>query len=819
MKQLFLIGAIFMASAAFSQQQTVEDPTSTTIVEKEEGKWQRARIFYKNNENLALLAAQGLAFDHGKSKPGVYFESDFTENQLALARMIGCDVEVLIDDVKVFYKERGSIENLSNRSVLAEKNTACTGGGSNEPSYATPTNWELGSMGGFYTYTEMLAELDDMATQYPNLITVKAPISTFQTEEGRPIYWVKISDNPNTDEAEPEMLYDAIHHAREPAAMQQLIYYMWYLLENYSSNTEVQGIVDNTELYFIPILNPDGYQYNCTQDPTGGGMWRKNRRNNGGGKYGVDNNRNYHFVDLNTGEVWNTTGVSSNPADDTYPGTSYLSEVENQAMKWFCENHDFRIALNNHTYDNSLLHPYGYDYNKYTPEEATYVAISDMMVQYQGQGMQGMLSSNLYPAAGDSDDWGYGADLSTKPRIFSFTPEIGTNSDGFWPSINNIENICNAMMWTNITAAHLITNYSKTEDASSYSVTSTSGYFNYTIQRLGLEDPANFTVSINPLSANILSVGSANTHSAMTILQIDEDSVSYILDPSIADGDLIQYEIVIDNGYFTESIAVEKVYGTGTVAFSDPADNLTNWTPTQTWATTTQDYYSASSSITDSPSGDYSNSTNSTITLSGDVDLSVALSATVSFYAKWAIEDNYDYAQFEVSTDGGSTWEPQCGRYTNTGTADQDNGKPLYDGVQSTWVKEEMNLSNYLGQTVKFRFQIVSDQYVTDDGFYFDDLEVSVMNQSSQSVEETNVALRGYPNPAKDIFTISFDNNVGSGDLMITNNLGEVVLVNKLNGQSGKVQLDLTSFSSGIYFYQIRNGESSSVVRKMIVTK
>lgn len=818
MKQLILSVAVLAVTGIFAQSsinQTIE-VSSHAPAEK----WQRARIFYQSNEQLALLASQGLALDHGKSKPGVYFESDFTENQLSIARMVGCQVEVLIDDVKAFYVEGGKPENLKPKS-LEEKNTSCTGGGTaGVPTYNTPSNWELGSMGGFYTYNEILSELDDMATQYPNLITVKAPISTFQTEEGRPIYWVKISDNANTDEAEPEMLYDAIHHAREPAAVQQLIYYMWYLLENYSSNSEVQSIVDNTELYFIPVLNPDGYQYNCTQDPNGGGMWRKNRRNNGGGDYGVDNNRNYHYIDDNSNEVWNTTGVSSNPGNDTYPGTNFFSEVENQAMKWFCENHDFRMALNNHTYDNSLLFPYGYDYNKYTPEHNTYLAISDMMVQYNGLGMTAMISSGLYPASGDSDDWGYGADLATKPRIFSFTPEIGT--DGFWPNINNVENICNSMMWTNLTAAHLITNYARVEDASEYTVSQTSGYFLYTIQRLGIENPANFTVSINPISSNILSVGGANAHNGMSMLQTDLDSVSFVLSSSISAGDAIQYEILIDNGYYVESIGVEKVFGQGSVVFSDAANNTSNWTVSQSWSTTTQDYYSPSSSITDSPNGNYSNGINKTIVLSNSIDLANALSASVSFYAKWDIEDNYDYVQFEVSTNGGSTWEPQCGNYTNAGTSDQDQGKPLYDGTQNNWVKEEINLSDYLGQTVKFRFQIVSDNFVNADGFYFDDMEVSVIEGSSQSVEENLISVSGYPNPASDVYYIDYDLqglNASNYQVEFTNHVGQIVSVIPVSGTKGKMSINLTDFPAGMYYYHLTNGVERSAAQKIMVTR
>ena len=83
----------------------------------------------------------------------------------------------------------------------------------------------------------------------------------------------KISDNPNQDENEPEILYDAVHHAREPNSLSQLIFYMYYLLENYGLNDEVTYLVNETEMYFVPCINPDGYIYNQINDPNGGGMW------------------------------------------------------------------------------------------------------------------------------------------------------------------------------------------------------------------------------------------------------------------------------------------------------------------------------------------------------------------------------------------------------------------------------------------------------------------------------------------------------------------------------------------------------------------
>ena len=113
-------------------------------------------------------------------------------------------------------------------------------------------------MGGYFTYQEILDQLDLMRAQFPNLISAKANISTFLTEGtpdnsvspsigGNGIKWIKISDNPDaSSEGEPQLLYTSIHHAREPISLSQLIFYMWYLLENYDSDDEIRSIVDNT---------------------------------------------------------------------------------------------------------------------------------------------------------------------------------------------------------------------------------------------------------------------------------------------------------------------------------------------------------------------------------------------------------------------------------------------------------------------------------------------------------------------------------------------------------------------------------------------
>lgn len=813
---LFSLGALL----GLNPIAQVSNSLSTTNVQQstQKLKYSRAKIYYNGMKGLMLLANQGIPVDHGHHKRGVFIESDFSENDINTARMLGMDVEILIDDVSAFYVERN--KNLSDVNV--EKNASCSGGGSSTYSYPTPTNYNHGSMGGFLTLSELYSELDDMATLYPNLITVKAPIGSYQTHEGRPIYWVRISDNPNTDEAEPEVLYTAIHHAREPEAMQQLVYYMWYLLENYATNQEVQAILDNTELYFIPMVNPDGYYHNVVNDPNGGGMHRKNKRNVGTSNPGVDNNRNYDYIDGNGNSVWGTSGVSSNTNNDTYPGTGPFSEPENQAIKYFVENHSIKLALNNHTYDNSLLYPFGYANNQLTPDNSTYVAISNMMVAQNT--MTNMISASLYPAAGDSDDFMYG-ETSTHSKIFAFTPEIGLNSDGFWPSVNRIDPLAESMVYLNLTSAHLVSNYAKSEDLTPLIIESTTGYFNYSLQRLGLEDPSNFTVSILPIT-NITTVGSPNSHNSMTLLQQDIDSISYTLDANIQPGDEIKYVISVDNGQYLSNDTVTKIYGQAQIVFSDNANSLSNWTNSG-WATTSSAYYSASSSITDSPNGNYSNNQDKSIELTNGVDLNNAVAASVSFYAKWEIEADWDWVQFEISTDGGSTWIPQCGNYTNLGVSDQGaaDGEPLYDGFQTTWIKEEIDLTDYLGQTIKARFRLVSDGGVTEDGFYYDDFEINVVYGTSAIEELTaNGAYLGQnvPNPSTNQTRIDYilPESIAIASLNIINHTGQIVVAKLITSADQKVYVNTSNLAQGVYFYYItdENGYRSGS-KKMAVLK
>ena len=776
--------------------------------------YSKARIYYNSAEDFQKLVQSGIAMDHGKHKKGVFFESDFSATEISIAQNLGATVEILIDDVQQYYIERNQ-----NTKTPTFKNTTCSNSGSGTPTYTNPTNYNHGSMAGFLTYIEVMREIDSMALLYPNLITARATIDTFTTHEGRNLFWVRMSDNANTKESEPEILYDAVHHAREAISIHQMIYYMWYLLENYATNPQVQAIIDNTELYFVPFINPDGFLYNESTNPSGGGMWRKNRRVHGNGDFGVDNNRNYDYTDSTLGTTWGTVGISTNTNSDVHCGPYAFSEPENNAMRWFVEQHDFKLALNFHSYSNLLLYPFGFQTGLYCPDDATFYAISEEMVAENN--FSNSPGWALYETSGGSDDWMYG-ETQNHNKIYSFTPEIGSGAQGFWPIEADIDPLCQGMMHLDLTAAHLVNNYAKATDLQPLMIENQNGFLYYDIQRLGLNGSGDFTVSISPVSANILSLGSSNTHLGMSLIQTINDSISYSLSPSIVSGDLITYVIVLDNGLFTINDTITKTYGTQQTIFTDNANNLTNWVVSQTWGTTTSTYYSASSSITDSPTGNYGDGVNKTITLTNAINLTNVISANMSFYAKWAIEAGWDYVQVEVSTNNGATWIPQCGKYTHSGNSDQDFNQPLYDGFQNTWVLEEINLSDYIGQNIKVRFQIVADGGVTEDGFYFDDFQVNVVYGSTgvETLTENGAFLgESYPNPTKDNATINYvlPKGESTSSLVLTNTLGQVISKTPISSIKNKITISTSQLEQGIYYYFIENENSRTSSKKMMV--
>ncbi len=386
----------------------------TSVSFAEEPHHQLVRVYILYDGQIPQLMEHGL--DIVKVQPGEYVEVVTTQTELEALILEGFKVKVIIPDMEKYYKEQYL--------------------------YAEP-------MGGFHTFDEMMALLNQYHQQYPNLIT--APYSIGQSWENRDLWVVKISDNPTVDEDEPEVWYDGLTHAREPIGMQLLLYFIEHLLSNYGTDTTATYIVDNRELFLLPCANPDGYVYNQTTNPNGGGMWRKNRRDNGGGEYGVDLNRNYPFD-------WghDNQGSSGNPGSSTYRGPSPASEPETQAIINYINNRHIAVSHSYHSYGDMVLLPWSADYNGVTPHHADFMAIGNQFAAWNGYTV-GTAWQILYNVNGGSIDWHYGQQ-DEHYRIMAFSCEVGPS---FWPAQGSITALCQENLNTNLHSALVADQYTQ----------------------------------------------------------------------------------------------------------------------------------------------------------------------------------------------------------------------------------------------------------------------------------------------------------------------------------------------------------------------
>ncbi len=188
----------------------------------------------------------------------------------------------------------------------------------------------------YLSYEDTIKFLTEAKAKYPDLIRLQ---SIGETHEGRPIMMVTISQDVAYADLKPALLYTGTIHAREWIGIELAVNFVQYLLDNYPSNPDVVEALTRNTLYMVPCLNPDGFEYSRRHFS----FWRKNRRDNKDGTFGVDLNRNFGVNFRHT----------SNTQSNIYGGPSAFSEPETQAIKQFVEAHDnIRIALDYHSQGN-----------------------------------------------------------------------------------------------------------------------------------------------------------------------------------------------------------------------------------------------------------------------------------------------------------------------------------------------------------------------------------------------------------------------------------------------------------------------------------
>lgn len=663
---------------------------------KTSDKYSNVRIYSSSEDQINKIAEAGLIIDHAVRKPE-YTDAWLSEDEITLLKKSGVPFNVLIEDWKEYYGRLPKMTtNEIQRSIVNSKEV-------DNVSHSI-----YGSMGGFLKYSEVVSKLDSMRLQYPDLISTKFSIGT--TAESRQIWTVRVTKNPDVSTGRPEVWYHSLIHAREPESMEHMIYFMYWLFENYNVDPLATYILNNRELYFTPVLNPDGYVYNQTTNPTGGGLWRKNRRNNGG-SFGVDLNRNY-----GTYQFWNSTnnGSSTSPSSDTYRGVSPFSELETIAAMNFVNSRNIVAVLGSHTYGNYLIKPWAWQDPIPTPDDNKFNEYLSDMTQYNNYTTGTPLETVGYRVRGSADDWYYNDSAHSPHKIIAMTPESGLT--GFWPTQAEIIPLAQGMLFTNqyfamIGGAYIYPS-SLSLNKTSYQ-SGESGDIKIKFKNKGIATAQNVKIECTSPSFYLNVPITFFNYASLNSFQSDSSVFGFTISSAAPVNSAIplniKFKLNDSNVVYSETKNI--LIGSGNITLADSSENgFSKWSTNQNWGITTSQSHSPTRSFTDSPLGNYANNANNSMTLASSINVSSNPVTFLNFWHKYNTEAGYDYCNVEISSNNGADWQ-----FVKS-----------YNGVQSAWVQEYLDVTSYANSStqLKIRFTLKSDGGVVADGWYVDDIKL-----------------------------------------------------------------------------------------------
>ena len=296
----------------------------------------------------------------------------------------------------------------------------------------------------YLSYNQYISLLNTLKEDYPNYLEISSIGKTFENNDIPLIIMKSPLKNNNDISITSGVLFNGMHHGREPVSMMMNIYLILHLLS--LPKIYLHLFLSTTNIYFVPILNIDTYKYNCEKYSSGLGiknmMARKNRRKINNTKckdedIGIDLNRNYDYYFGRDNE-----GSSNSPCQEDYRGEFPFSEPETKAMKNFVDLHpDIKIVYNYHTWGNLIITAFNclsfkdsenLIRTKYPIHYQMYEDFKNEC-EYPKNFLFGNADNTIkYRANGDATDWFLG-----KKNILSFSPELGNgnkNSDYFYPN-------------------------------------------------------------------------------------------------------------------------------------------------------------------------------------------------------------------------------------------------------------------------------------------------------------------------------------------------------------------------------------------------
>jgi carboxypeptidase T len=272
------------------------------------------------------------------------------------------------------------------------------------------------AVAGYHSAASLEQDLRRLAETRPDIAELR---QICRSLEGRAIHVLRIGERRGGEA--PKILFMGCHHAREWIAV-EVPFLLAAELVARADDPPVAGWLSQAEIWVAPMVNPDGHEHSRTAER----LWRKNRRPNPDGSFGVDPNRNY-------GYMWGTLNIPTSshvPSDETYVGPRAFSEPETGAVRDLIACERFAGVVTYHSYSQLILYPWGYT-DRPIPDPEDRELMVGLATEMQGliQGVHGTIytpqrASELYPTAGDTTDWTYGIygipsfTIELRPRTF-----------------------------------------------------------------------------------------------------------------------------------------------------------------------------------------------------------------------------------------------------------------------------------------------------------------------------------------------------------------------------------------------------------------
>ena len=278
-------------------------------------------------------------------------------------------------------------------------------------------------------YADYVTDMQKLATDHPKRSRMfEFPETTL---EGRKVYGIEIADDIATamTDGRPTFWVDGAHHAREWPSCEYTMMFAFDLLQSFGKDPKVTALLKKIRVVVVPIVNADGFVHSREASPVYNPAlnnnlafeiagiesgWRKNKRSftdalySAGGTssrlnadaHGTDPNRNYPFF-------WGGEGGGADPTSQTYGGAEPFSEPESRNIAGGMKARQVTAYLTNHTSGQLCMRPWGYTTDP-SPDDALQEDLGEQMCE-KHLGYRNQIGLSLYPTAGTSRDWSYGA--------------------------------------------------------------------------------------------------------------------------------------------------------------------------------------------------------------------------------------------------------------------------------------------------------------------------------------------------------------------------------------------------------------------------